>query len=183
MMIRNDSELRESQERLADLREQVERIRTELTQRGLGDDAVSIAVAPQITMAEDIAWEVTFFERLKAGDIEAIPDFAPEERGRALICLRIAKGWNQRELADALSVSEAVVSRDERNEYHGISLERYGKVLAALGFEEHPRFEAAAGGPLAATRPITITSFPVMHSMAALFIPPASLNIPAAQDT
>jgi transcriptional regulator with XRE-family HTH domain len=154
----------------------MKRIREELAGRGLDEGAIRIAVAPQEAIMEDISWEVTLYERLKAGDIEAIPEYPPDERGRALICLRIVKGWNQRELADALNVSEAVVSRDERNEYNGISLERYGRILAALGFEEHPRFETAA------TRLITIIPSPAIQRMAASFIPPASLKIPSVQE-
>jgi len=80
------------------------------------------------------------YEQFKGADVDAVPDFAPEERGKALICLRILKAWTQRQLAEALGISEGVVSRDERNEYHGISLEKYGKVLAALGFVDHLRY-------------------------------------------
>ena len=58
MMIRNDSDLREAQARVADLHDQVRRIRNELVQRGLGNDAVSIAIAPQSALVEDIAWEI-----------------------------------------------------------------------------------------------------------------------------
>ena len=56
-----------------------------------------------------------------------------EGMGRLLIALRISQGLSQRELAERLGVHESTVSRDERNEYHGITLERTAKVLAALG--------------------------------------------------
>ena len=177
MMIRSESDLRDAGARLADFRDQVQRIRTELAQRGLGDDAIRIAIAPQEAMVDDIAWEVALYERLKTGDADAVPSFAPEERGKALICLRIIKGWTQRQLAEALGVSEAVVSRDERNEYHGISLEKYGKVLSALGYEDHPRFEVADE---AGARQARIIPFPMM-SFAASFVPPASLTMPAKE--
>ncbi|MDZ7772199.1 MAG: helix-turn-helix transcriptional regulator [Balneolaceae bacterium] len=49
--------------------------------------------------------------------------------GRWLIGLRIAKGWTQEELANRLGVSQAQVSRDENNEYHGISVEKAQKIL------------------------------------------------------
>ncbi len=178
MMIRNDSKWRESQARLADFREQTQRVRGELAQRGLGEDAVSIATAPQDAMADDIAWEVDLYERLKAGDVDAVPDFAPEERGKALICLRIIKGWTQRQLAEALGVPEAVVSRDERNEYHGISLDKYGKVLAALGFVDHPRFVVKNDGNPVVQRRAMVIQFPDVWRQAASFVPPESLNIP-----
>ncbi|MBN1959408.1 MAG: helix-turn-helix domain-containing protein [Deltaproteobacteria bacterium] len=173
MMIRSDSDLNESQERLADLKRQIQKIRKELAARGLDEKAISIATAPQESMADDIAWEVNLYNALKLGDIAAIPDYTPAERGKALIGLRIIKGWTQRQLAEALGVSEAVVSRDERNEYHGISMEKYGKILKALGFEEHPRFEVVTSEQTQAL----VIPFPRMIEAAASFIAPPSLNL------
>src|SRR5262245_34676360 len=53
--------------------------------------------------------------------------------GRLLIALRIANGLTQRELARRLGVDESQVSRDERNEYYGITVERAQRILDALG--------------------------------------------------
>jgi helix-turn-helix protein len=44
----------------------------------------------------------------------------------------IAQGISQRELARRLGVHETQVSREERNEYFGITLERAVKILDAL---------------------------------------------------
>ena len=52
--------------------------------------------------------------------------------GRWLIGVRIAKGLSQKELAELLGVSEAQVSRDERNEYHGITVERAQHILQTM---------------------------------------------------
>jgi ribosome-binding protein aMBF1 (putative translation factor) len=52
--------------------------------------------------------------------------------GHLLITSRIAQGISQRELARRLGVHETQVSRDERNEYFGITLERAAKILDAL---------------------------------------------------
>lgn len=46
---------------------------------------------------------------------------------------RIALGITQAELAKRLGVSEPQVSRDERNEYQGITSDRASRVLDALG--------------------------------------------------
>jgi transcriptional regulator with XRE-family HTH domain len=52
-----------------------------------------------------------------------------------LIGVRIAKGLSQKELAELLGVSEAQVSRDERNEYHGITVERAQYILQKMGVQ------------------------------------------------
>ncbi|MGC9199945.1 MAG: helix-turn-helix domain-containing protein [Acidobacteriaceae bacterium] len=52
--------------------------------------------------------------------------------GQTLISLRIAQGISQRDLARRLGVHESQVSRDERNEYFGIILERTIRILDAL---------------------------------------------------
>ena len=61
--------------------------------------------------------------------------------GHLLIALRIAIGISQRELAKRLAVHESQVSRDERNEYFGITLERAVKILDALNVRLHTKVE------------------------------------------
>jgi transcriptional regulator with XRE-family HTH domain len=46
---------------------------------------------------------------------------------------RIALGWSQRDLAECLGVHESQVSRDERNEYHGVTVARVSRLLDAMG--------------------------------------------------
>ena len=47
----------------------------------------------------------------------------------------------QRQLAERLQVNETMVSRDERNEYHGITVDRANRVLDALGVRLVTRVE------------------------------------------
>jgi hypothetical protein len=143
MLIRNDIEYREAKARMEDFRRQASLIRKALTARGVTEEKILDAIAPHEMKSEDLAWDAALYERLRAGDVDAVPPYPPAERGEALICLRVVKGWTQRQLANALGVSEAVVSRDERNRYHGMTPDRYGKVLHALGFVEHARFATA----------------------------------------
>jgi DNA-binding transcriptional regulator YiaG len=70
-------------------------------------------------------------ERVRAGDLSPIHDLSAI--GQVLIGLRIARNLTQKQLAGRLGVSEAVVSRDEKNEYHGISVERAQRILEARG--------------------------------------------------
>jgi transcriptional regulator with XRE-family HTH domain len=64
--------------------------------------------------------------------------------GHLLISLRIAQGMTQRELARRLGVHESQISRDERNEYFGVTLERAMKVLEALHVRLRSRVEIEA---------------------------------------
>lgn len=66
--------------------------------------------------------------------------------GRWLIGARIALRLTQQELAERLEVSATQVSRDERNDYHGITVERAQRILEALGV----RFHAEAANPVLA---------------------------------
>ena len=65
--------------------------------------------------------------------------------GRLLIAVRIAQGMTQRELAERLAVHESQVSRDERNEYHGITVERASRILEALGVTVRSIVETKSG--------------------------------------
>jgi transcriptional regulator with XRE-family HTH domain len=75
--------------------------------------------------------EVEWYERVRRRDFGVIRDLSAV--GTLLIAMRIANGLSQRELAEKLGVSEAQVSRDERNEYHGITVDRVQRVLDAMG--------------------------------------------------
>ena len=68
--------------------------------------------------------------------------------GQLLIAARIANGMSQRELADRLGVSETQVSRDERNEYHGITVERAQRILDCLNETVTVRLEAKPEAPV-----------------------------------
>lgn len=52
-------------------------------------------------------------------------------------------GVSQRDLAERLGVHESQVSGNERNEYHGVTVERAGRVLEALAVELRTLVERA----------------------------------------
>ena len=83
--------------------------------------------------------EVESYERLKRGEFDELENL--RGLGHLLIALRIAQGVSQRELARRLEVHESQVSRDERNEYFGITLERAIKILDALNVRLRTRVE------------------------------------------
>ncbi len=142
-MLRNDAEWKNSLEVLRALREQEVQLRAIMADSDETPARVELAVCGFRNKADDLEHEVRVYERLRAGDLTAVPHFAADDRAKALVCLRIVRGWTQRELAHALGVSEAAVSRDENNEYRGVSLAKYARVLAALGFAEQALYTQA----------------------------------------
>ena len=84
--------------------------------------------------------EVEGYEKLKRGDLGEFKNL--HGIGRALVALRIALGLSQRDLSQKLELHESQVSRDERNEYHGITLDRASRILDALGVDLLSRFKS-----------------------------------------
>jgi DNA-binding XRE family transcriptional regulator len=80
---------------------------------------------------QDLVEEIKVYEAIKRGDLRAVARLGT--LGQQMIGLRIAKGLSQRELAARLGVHETQVSRDERNEYHGLTLDRATRIMEALG--------------------------------------------------
>jgi ribosome-binding protein aMBF1 (putative translation factor) len=132
-MIRNENEYREAVSRLAEEKKRIKAQRAELKKMGLGASEIKRAVDPILSFHQQLEEEVRSYERLKRGEYDELSDLRGV--GHLLISVRIAQGVTQRELADRLGVHESLVSRDERNEYHGITLERAARILYALGVE------------------------------------------------
>src|SRR5271155_3597916 len=129
-MIRNEAEYQEASARLADERSRLAEHRVRLKEAGLGEEEVKRVIDPMESFHLQLKEEVESYERLKRGEFEELENF--RGFGHLLISLRIAKGISQRELAKRLAVHESQVSRDERNEYFGITLDRAIKILDAL---------------------------------------------------
>lgn len=132
-MIRNDAEYKEAVERLKAEKARMESHRQELEKMGLKAVEVQRAMDPMESFHLQLQEEVEGYDRLKRGEFSSLINL--RGFGHLLIALRIAQGVSQRELASRLKVNESQVSRDERNEYHGISLERAERILEALNVE------------------------------------------------
>ncbi len=129
-MIRSDKEYREALDRLSQDDKVIDLQRRELEKHSLSEEEINRALGPVLSFRDQLREEVEWYEKARRRDFEVSMDV--RGIGRTLIALRIANGLSQRELADRLGVSEAQVSRDERNEYHGIKLERITRVLEAM---------------------------------------------------
>ena len=130
-MIRNETEYKEAVDRLAEERGRLAEHRTRLKEAGLADEEIKRVIDPMESFHLQLQEEVESYERLKRGEFEELDNL--RGLGHLIISLRIAKGISQRDLAKRLDIHESQVSRDERNEYFGITLERAIKILDALG--------------------------------------------------
>ncbi len=130
-MIRNDREYHEALRRVKDDQRFIAEQRATLEGMNLAPDEVERGMGPALSFHAGLVEEVAWYERVCRRDFETIQSLSAI--GRLLIAARIANGLTQQELAERLGVSAAQVSRDERNEYHGITVERAQLILERLG--------------------------------------------------
>jgi len=145
-MIRNETEYQEASARLAGERNRLADHRARLKEAGLSDEEIKRVIDPMESFHLQLKEEVESYERVKRREFEELENL--RGFGRLLISLRIAQGVSQRELAKRLDVHESQVSRDERNEYHGITVERAQRILEAL----HETVTTRVEEPVARTR-------------------------------
>lgn len=132
-MIRNEKEYKQAVERVTQEKERLSEHRNNLKQSGLNAIEIKRVMDPLKSFHLQLCEEVESYDRLKRGEFEDLNNL--RGFGHLLISLRIAQGISQRELASRLEVHESQVSRDERNEYFGITIERANKVLEALNVQ------------------------------------------------
>ena len=139
-MIRNETEYQAAVARLKEEKKRISEQEKRLAQMKLSSTEVKRAIEPMLSFHLQLEEEVEGYEKLKRGDLGEFKNL--HGIGRALVALRIALGLSQRDLAEKLDLHESQVSRDERNEYHGITLDRASRILDALGVDLLSRFKS-----------------------------------------
>ncbi len=129
-MIKTEHEYLEAKQRLEAEFKKIAEHKNKMKKAGLTKDQAKLALDPLSSFAMQLQEEVEEYEKLKRGQFDIIENL--NGLGHTLVALRIFKGVKQKELADKMNVTESQVSRDERNEYHGASIEKIQKVLNAL---------------------------------------------------
>jgi DNA-binding XRE family transcriptional regulator len=132
-MLRTDKDYQEAVAHLEAEKERLLQYEQELRDLDLTDEQVQRAMAPQWSFHAQLIDEVESYKRLKRGEFQALKNF--EGLGQLLIALRIYKGFTQSQLAQTLGIDASQISRDERHEYHGITVEHASRILEALGVE------------------------------------------------
>src|SRR5580698_5756459 len=141
-MIRNEAEYQVASARLLEERNRLAEHRARLKATNMSDEEIKRVIDPMESFHLQLREEVESYERLKRGEFEELENL--RGLGHLLISLRIAQGMSQRELARRLDVHESQVSRDERNEYFGITLERAIKILDALNVRLRTKIDVQA---------------------------------------
>lgn len=132
-VIRNDQEYRAALAQIKEDQQVAAQQRAALEATVLAPEEVECAMQPLLSFHAQLAEEITWYQRIKRRDFGVLSRLTAI--GRLLIALRIAGGLTQRELAQRLGVDESQVSRDEQNEYYGITVERAQRILDTLGVE------------------------------------------------
>jgi plasmid maintenance system antidote protein VapI len=130
-VLRTEKEYQLAKKQLSKVDELLQAQREKFKAEGFSRAEIDNLIAPSLSFAKQSQEEVDFYEQLLKGEIP--PASAFSSAGQLLVALRIAKGITQRDLANRLGVSEAIVSRDERNEYHGVTMEKAQRIVDALG--------------------------------------------------
>lgn len=132
-MIQSEAEYQGCLKRLEEHQKATQAERERLEKFSVPADQIELVMAPLRSIHNQFKEEVEWYERVKRRDFGVFTQLT--EIGPLLVALRIANGISQAELAKRLAVDVSQISRDERNEYHGISIERADRVVAALGEE------------------------------------------------
>jgi ribosome-binding protein aMBF1 (putative translation factor) len=139
-MIRSEIEYKAAVARFNEQQRLLDEQQEKLKQAGLGSDEIKRVTDPIRSFRHQLLEEIESYERLRRGDFGEIRDL--RDVGLLLIAARIYRGFSQRELAERLGVHESQVSRDERNEYHGITVERAARILELLSVKLRSHAEA-----------------------------------------
>jgi len=145
-MIRSEKEYQKSLERLEEERKVMARQRAHFEELGHTGEELERLMQPLVSFHNQLKEEVEAYEGMKCGSLGTLHEF--NNIGRWLIGVRIALGLSQKEFADELGVSEAQVSRDENNEYHGITLDKAQRILETFNV----RFKAEIEEPVSKSR-------------------------------
>jgi transcriptional regulator with XRE-family HTH domain len=129
--IRSESERRRAEEQVEYLQSELEKIPASEQ-----EDEVTAGVMNGLHMhISDIENELAEYDRLKKGLEPVLTADSFDDIGELVINARIARGWSQADLAEALDMQQQQVQRYERNNWEKISLWRLQEVVEALGLD------------------------------------------------
>jgi DNA-directed RNA polymerase specialized sigma subunit len=133
-MIRTEQEYKKLKAKVEAQEQLLQEQRKKLEEQGFTEQMIQIAIGFAENFHSNDKREVEEYERIMRGEFDPYT-CKLGEIGKHLIKLRLWRGLTQSELANRMGVSNSQVSRDERFEYSGASMERIQQVLKALDIE------------------------------------------------
>ena len=128
-MIANDRQYQQTSKKATEL----ERLLASIHDGIAGDDGFRDLQAEALqSQLDDLRVELAEYDELRSGSMTTFESPTLLGLAAALITARMARGWTQANLADALGVAEQQVQRYEASRYAGASLARLGDVATAL---------------------------------------------------
>jgi len=146
-MITNEVQYRATKAHLERFDEAASNLEARLEEGG-SSKLVKLELDAVRSQADDLRTEIEEYEHLRSGDVSSLEATSLADLATLLIKARIARGWTQRQLADALGIAEQQVQRYESTEYRSASLARICDVATALNIAITER--AVLGKPDAA---------------------------------
>lgn len=130
-MITNEVQYRATKGHLEQFEQAAANLVAKLAEKG-APKLLQVELDAVRSQADDLRAEIAEYEQLRSGAVSSLEASSLAELATLLIKARIARGWTQRELADALGVAEQQVQRYEVTGYRSASLARICDVAAAL---------------------------------------------------
>jgi HTH-type transcriptional regulator / antitoxin HigA len=133
-MITNDFQYRNTKALLAEFEAKIDALEaTALT--ASRPKLRTIEIAAVRSQAESFREEIMAYEKLRSGDVDTFTAVGLPGIAELFIKARVARGWTQATLAEALGIAVQQVQRYESTSYRSASLARLTDVAAALGVE------------------------------------------------
>jgi HTH-type transcriptional regulator/antitoxin HigA len=135
-VITNERQYRISKAQLKQLSDAVDGFDVDEAMLRIGSPVLAKAELDALrSEVEVLTDQIKEYEALKSGAVTLLEADSLEELPTLLIRARIANGLSQRQLAEALGLSEQQVQRYESDQYASASLTRISKVAAALNLD------------------------------------------------
>ena len=139
-MITNEVQYRATKAHLAQFEEALANLEAK-ARVGKRSRLAQLEIDAVCSQSDDLRAELDEYESLRSGTVSTLEASSLGDLATLLVKARIARGWTQRRLADAIGIAEQQVQRYEATGYRSASLARICDVTDALGVTVTERAE------------------------------------------